>query len=224
MFPVAVGGCFVFVNTTAISHASTQAVPFGTIILVLCLFCFIGIPLGVLGGIVGRRTRVYKPPARPTARPRKIPAAPFWRSRWAQLCLAGFLPFSAISVEMHFIFSAVWGHKVYTMFGILLIAFLLLTIVTACIVVGLVYFQLACEDHEWWWRSFVSGGMVGVFLFFYALYFYHQHTDMSGLLQASFFFAYMGLTATSLFLMFGAIGFTAAFAFVHYIYSFSKSE
>lgn len=224
LFPAVVGGCFVYVNTTAFTHSSSQAVPFGTILIVLCLFLLVGIPLGIIGGVVGRRTRVYKAPARPSARPRKIPSAPFWRSWPVQLCLAGFLPFSAISVEMHFIFSAVWGHKVYTMFGILLIAFFLLTIVTACIVVGLAYFQLACEDYHWWWRSFISGGMVGVFLFAYALYFYHKHTDMTGMLQASFFFAYMGLTAASLFLMFGSIGFSAAFAFVHYIYSFSKSE
>jgi hypothetical protein len=213
-----------YANTTAFSHASTQAVPFGTILLVICLFLLVGVPLGIIGGIVGRQTGTYKPPARPTARPRRIPPSPFWRAWPVQLCLAGFLPFSAISVELHFIFSAVWGHKVYTMFGILLIAFALLTIVTACIVVGIAYFQLACEDHKWWWRSFINGGMVGVFLFAYAFFFYHQHTAMTGLLQASFFFAYMGLAAFGFFLMCGAVGFGAAFAFVHYIYSFSKSE
>jgi len=118
----------------------------------------------------------------------------------------------------------VWGHKVYTLFGILAIAFALLTLVCGMIVVGLTYFQLASEDYHWWWRSFLSGGMVGAFLFAYAVFFYHGHTDMTGVLQGSVFFAYMAVAGLAFSLMFGAVGFSAAFVFVHYIYSFARSE
>ncbi|KAA0149767.1 hypothetical protein FNF27_06824 [Cafeteria roenbergensis] len=224
VFPAVIGTAFVAANSTAFAHGSSQAVPFGTILLVLGGFVVIGVPLGVVGGAVGRRTLPYKPPARPSARARAIPSPPIWHSFPVQLFLAGFLPFSAISIELHFLFAAVWGHKVYTLFGILLIVFALLTVVCASIVVGLVYFQLASEDYRWWWRSFLCGGMVGVFIFAYAVFFYHGHTDMTGLLQASFFFGYMASVAAAFFLMFGAVGFTAAFAFVHTIYGLSKSE
>ena len=81
--------------------------------------------------------------------PRQIPEVPFYRSGVAQVMLAGFLPFSAISIELHYIFASIWGHKVYTLFGILFLAFVLCSVVTSFIVIALTYFQLAVEDHRW---------------------------------------------------------------------------
>lgn len=77
------------------------------------------------------------------------------------MCMAGFLPFSAIYIELYYIFASVWGHKVYTIYSILFIVFIILIIVTAFITIALTYFQLAVEDHEWWWRSVLCGGSTG---------------------------------------------------------------
>ena len=52
--------------------------------------------------------------------------------------------------------------QVYTIYSILSIVFLILIVVTAFITVALTYFQLAVEDHRWWWRSFLNGGSTGV--------------------------------------------------------------
>jgi hypothetical protein len=52
----------------------------------------------------------------------------------------------------------------------------LLSVVTSFIVIALTYFQLAAEDHRWWWRSFLSGGCVGLFYYF-------NHSGMNGFLQ-----------------------------------------
>lgn len=68
------------------------------------------------------------------------------------MCMAGFLPFSAIYIELYYIFASMWGHKIYTIYSILFIVFIILIIVTAFITIALTYFQLAIEDHEWWWR------------------------------------------------------------------------
>ena len=65
---------------------------------------------------------------------------------------------SAISVELYYIFATVWGREAYTLYGILLIVFLILISVTACISVALTYFQLSTEDYRWWWRSVFSSG------------------------------------------------------------------
>ena len=46
------------------------------------------------------------------------------------MLLSGFLPFSAIYIELHYIFDSVWGHKIYTLFGILVLAFAMLLCVT----------------------------------------------------------------------------------------------
>ena len=53
------------------------------------------------------------------------------------------------------------GLQVYTIYSILFIVFLILLIVTAFITIALTYFQLAVEDHRWWWRSFMCGGSTG---------------------------------------------------------------
>lgn len=51
--------------------------------------------------------------------------------------MSGFLPFSAIYLELHYIFASVWGHQIYTMFGILILAFILLLVVCSFITVSL---------------------------------------------------------------------------------------
>lgn len=66
--------------------------------------------------------------------------------------------FSAISVELYYIFATVWGREAYTLYGILLVVFVILISVTACISVALTYFQLSTEDYRWWWRSIFSSG------------------------------------------------------------------
>jgi len=49
-----------------------------------------------------------------TPRPplREIPELPWYRTAIPQMVMAGFLPFSAIYVELYYIFASVWGHKV----------------------------------------------------------------------------------------------------------------
>lgn len=222
--PVPLIATFTVLNSTAVAKSSAAALPFSTIFAVVMLFLLVAFPLTVLGGIAGHNSREFEPPCRTSKVPRQIPDVPFYRSAPAQLFMAGFLPFSAISIELHYIFASVWGHKVYTLYGILFLAFGLLTVVTSFIVIALTYFQLAAEDHRWWWRSFLSGGMVGVFIYAYCFFYYFNHSGMSGLLQTAFYFLYMANVAFAFFLMMGSIGFYSAFAFVRYIYSSIKTD
>jgi hypothetical protein len=68
--------------------------------------------------------------------------------------------FSAICCSVGVLWYSVWGHRTYTLFGILSLAFIMLIIVTVMITIALVYFQLAVEDYRWWWRAFLSGAYV----------------------------------------------------------------
>jgi len=65
---------------------------------------------------------------------------------------------SAISVELYYIFSTLWGREQYTLYGILFVVYAILLSVTACISIALTYFQLSVEDYRWWWRSIFSAG------------------------------------------------------------------
>eukprot|EP00798_Chlamydomonas_sp_ICE-L_P021840 gene21840-28870_t len=113
---------------------------------------------------------------------------------------------------------------IYTIYSILFIVFIILIIVTAFITVALTYFQLAVEDHRWWWRSFVCGGSTGLFVFGYCFYYYFVRSDMTGLMQTSFFFGYNGLVCYAFFLMLGSVGFRASLIFIRHIYRAIKCE
>ena len=148
--PAPLAATFTVLNSTALAKASAAALPFSTIFAVVMLFVLVAFPLTVLGGIAGHNSREFEPPCRTSKVPRQIPEVPFYRSAPAQLFMAGFLPFSAISIELHYIFASVWGHKVYTLYGILFLAFGLLTVVTSFIVIALTYFQLAAGMCVQW--------------------------------------------------------------------------
>ena len=64
-------------------------------------------------GIAGKNTKQeFNAPCRTTKLPREVPGMPWYRSAIPQMCMAGFLPFSAIYIELYYIFASVWGHKV----------------------------------------------------------------------------------------------------------------
>jgi transmembrane 9 superfamily protein 1 len=192
----------------------------------MAIILFVHFPLTVVGAILGRNiTEVFKPPCRTNKVPREVPASTQWyRHPVAQLFIAGFLPFSAIYIELHYIFASLWGHKIYSLFGILFLAFIMLSIVAAFITVALLYFQLAREDHRWWWSAFCNGGATGLFVFGYSFYYYFHRSNMNGLFQLSFYFGYMSIVSYAFFIMLGFIGFYSAFEFVSYIYGAVKTD
>ena len=92
------------------------------------------------------------------------------------------------------------------------------------ITVSLLYFQLSREDHRWWWISFTNGGMIGFFIYAYSFYYWFHRSGMSGLLQASFYYGYMGIISFTFFLMLGSAGFQLSLVFVKYIYGRVKCD
>jgi len=216
---------FSFVNTAAIFSGVTAAVPAKTIIIILCIFLFVNVPLTIIGGITGRRTAgPFSAPCRTKNFPREIPSIPWYRSLPAQMVMSGFLPFSAIYIELFYVYSSVWGRTTYQLYGILFIVAVILIIVTACITVALTYFQLSMEDHRWWWSSFLSGGSTGIFIYLYSLFYYAYRSRMSGFLQASFYFTYMGLICYFFFVTLGTVGWYSSLIFIRRIYSNLKFE
>lgn len=227
LFPAPLFLMFCFLNTVAIAYESQAALPFGTILAIICIWVLVSMPLTVIGGIIGRNTAKGKDmcaPCRTNKIPREIPPVPWYRQGVCQVFMAGFLPFSAIYIELHYIFASVWGHKLYTLYGVLFVAFGMLVIVTSFITVALTYFQLAIEDHRWWWRSLFSGGSTAFFVYAYCFFYYFERSSMFGLMQTSFFFGYMFLAVYAAFIMLGTVGFASSFAFVLRIYQAIKSD
>ncbi|KAF4652997.1 hypothetical protein FOZ61_009271 [Perkinsus olseni] len=224
-------GIWMFLNTVAITYNSTAAWPFATILFIITMWACVTFPLTVIGGIAGRHKSMKKKaeaggnlfPCKTNKLAREIPSCRWYQSSTCQMVAGGFLPFSAIYIELHYVFSSVWGPKLYTLYGILLLACLLVFLVAAAVTVLFTYFQLNVEDHRWWWRSFISGGSVSAFFYAYCFYYYFQ-TSMTGLLQLSFYFLYSLIVAYAIFLMLGTASFIATYYFVWYIYSRIKID
>lgn len=104
---------FSYLNTVAIAYGSTQALPFGTICVIFVIWTLVTFPLTVVGGIAGKNSKSeFKAPCRTTKYPREVPPLPWYRQTLPQMIMAGFLPFSAIYIELYYIFASIWGHKV----------------------------------------------------------------------------------------------------------------
>jgi len=212
-------------NTVAIVYSSTLALPFGTIIALFALYFLVTFPLTLAGAIAGKNFgSPMDAPCRTKLAPREIPSAPWYRSSIVQVMVAGFLPFSAIYVELYYVFISLWGHQLFTPYGILYLVFVILLMVTACITVSLTYLQLSMENHNWWWTSLMSGGATAFFIYAYCFYFLYSESRMSGFFQVSYYFGYMLLICYALFLMLGSVGFYCSFIFVKQIYRSIKCD
>ncbi|CAF5133769.1 unnamed protein product, partial [Rotaria sp. Silwood1] len=138
-----------------------------TVLILAFMWLFVGFPLTVLGGIFGKNwTSNFDAPCRTKNISREIPQVAWYRTSFVRMLVGGFLPFSAISVELYYIFSTFWGREQYMLYGILTIVFIILLSVTACISIALTYFQLAAEDYRWWWKSIITSGY---FIFYFYL-------------------------------------------------------
>ena len=169
-----------------------MALPALTIAGIFVLWCVVTLPLTIFTAHrVKNIENKLNVPGRISRVPREIPSLPWYRHFLFQMIIAGILPFTAIYIELHFLFTAIFGHQVYTLFGILSLAFIMLLIVTSAVTIGLTYFQLQSEDWRWFWRSFVTAGSTGFYIFGYAIFYYNYRSYMSGTLQAAYFFGYV---------------------------------
>ncbi|CAE7816993.1 TMN4 [Symbiodinium sp. CCMP2592] len=144
-----------FLNTVAIFYGSTAAFPFPTILLMFAMWACVTFPLTVLGGIIGRHRSLKQAQAEGSPFPcktnklaREIPSCRWYQSPVTQFFASGFLPFSAIYIELHYIFNSVWGPRIYFLYGILLLAFTMLLLVAGTVTVLFTYFHLNAEDLE----------------------------------------------------------------------------
>eukprot|EP00916_Digyalum_oweni_P017371 GHVL01028449.1.p1 GENE.GHVL01028449.1~~GHVL01028449.1.p1 ORF type:complete len:522 (+),score=21.24 GHVL01028449.1:229-1794(+) len=215
-----------FLNSVAIAYESTAAFPALTILFLFTLYLFVTLPLTIIGGIWGRkRAQTVNPFPRKTNKlAREIPTSRWYYSLWVQMFLGGCLPFSAIYIELHYVFLSLWGAKVYTLYGILCLSLLMLILVSATVTLLLTYFHLNAEDYRWWWRSLASGGSVAIFFYLYCIYYYYAASRMFGFLQVSFYFSYSLLVAWGVFLMMGFVSYFSSFGFVKYMYSRIKCD
>ncbi|CAA7053343.1 unnamed protein product [Microthlaspi erraticum] len=225
LYPVPFFMIVSILNTVAITYGATAALPFGTIVIIILIYTLLNIPFLMLGGVLGNRFGLleFQPPSAIKRNPREIPTQNWYRRKLYQMFLGGLVPFSAVVLELHQLYASLWGFKIYTSPGIMLLTFLLLIFLSASVGVILTYIQLSGEDHEWWWRSISCGGFTAIFMYGYGVLFYLR-SEMTGFLQLSFYFGYTALLCYALFLVLGTISFLASWMFIRHIYRSVKLE
>nr|DAD28829.1 TPA_asm: hypothetical protein HUJ06_030297 [Nelumbo nucifera] len=215
---------FSVLNTVAISYGATAALPFGTILVFILIWILVTVPLLTLGGMFGYVFRSeFQAPCATRSCPKEIPPLPWYSKTPSQMFLGGLLPFCAVFIELHYIYTSLWSHKIHTDTSILFILFILLIVLTAILSVGMTYIQLSGEDHQWWWRSVLRGGSASIFMYGYSIMFYAR-SSMTGSMQLLFFLGYNACICYAFFLMLGTIGFHASLLFVRRIYHAVKCD
>ena len=107
-------------------------------------------PLTVLGTIIGIRfAGQANHPVAVSPIPSRIPDKLWYLELPVVVAVAGLFPFGSIFTEIYYIFSSVWAYKVYYLYGILLLSFMLLVLVTIAVNIVSAYLVLNCEDHRW---------------------------------------------------------------------------
>ncbi|XP_060216919.1 transmembrane 9 superfamily member 1-like isoform X2 [Lycium barbarum] len=226
LFPFLCFGIGFIVNTIAIIYGSIAAIPLGTIIIVFVIWAFISLPLNLLGTVVGRNwSGTPDNPCRVKNIPRPIPEKKWYLRPSVISMVGGLLPFGSIFIEMHLIFSSFWTYwAYYYVYGFTLLVFIVLIIVTVCVTIVGTYFLLNAENYHWQWTSFFSAASTAIYVYLYAIYYYHVKTWMFGLFQTSFYFGYTLMFCLGLGILCGAVGYLASNLFVRRIFRNIKRD
>ena len=105
-----------------------------------------------------------------------------------------------------------------------MLVLVILVITCAEITIVMCYFQLCAEDYHWWWRSFLTAGCSGLYLFGYSIVYMFTKMNMVRGVSIVLYVGYMLIASYSFFTLTGTVGFLACWFFVRMIYGAVKVE
>mmetsp|Transcript_99023 Transcript_99023/g.144844 ORF Transcript_99023/g.144844 Transcript_99023/m.144844 type:complete len:666 (+) Transcript_99023:55-2052(+) len=224
VYPGFVFAIFFSINLVIWGQKSSGAVPFGTLLALLCMWLLISTPLVIGGAYFGFRKQPLDLPVRTNQIPRLVPEQPWFNNGILTILVGGILPFGAVFVEVYYVLSSVWLHQFYYLFGFLFLVLVILFLTCAEVTIVMCYFQLCSENYHWWWRAFLTSGCCSLYVFVYSIYYAYTKLQMARAVAGVVYVGYMAVVSLSFFLITGALGFLACFLFVRQIYSAIKID
>lgn len=224
LVPGIVYATFFSLNLFLWAKQASGAVPFTTMVVVVCIWFLISVPLSLTGSWVALKKAAYNPPVKTNQIPRQIPPSSTYLRTIPSMFLVGLLPFGAIFVELYFIMSSIWFSKVYYMFGFLFLCYVLMIITCAAVTVLMVYFLLCSENYHWQWRAFFTAGASAGYVFAYALIYWVSKLEFGSFAGSVLYVGYSALLSFLFFILTGTIGYFASWAFVDKIYGSIKID
>ena len=104
LLPILIGVIMVPVYLVELHYEITLAVPFRLVGFITLMITFINIPLVILGSLYGKYRSKDRLPGNNTRLVQKqIPTRRWFKSTFIYYIIAGFLPFTAVSVELYYI-------------------------------------------------------------------------------------------------------------------------
>jgi transmembrane 9 superfamily member 2/4 len=205
------------------AHASSTALPFGTLVGLLALWLLIQVPLVYGGSWYGfHRSQPWEHPTKTSSAARPIPPSAWYLKTIHTVLLAGLVPFAVIFIELLFVFRSLWQDKsgYYYVFGFLTVVSLVHIVTVVEVTIVATYVQLCAENYHWWWQSFFVGGASSVWIFLYCAWYYAVKLNIQGFISGVLFFSYSLLACAVYGLLTGTVGFLTAYAFVRRIYGY----
>jgi transmembrane 9 superfamily protein 2/4 len=223
-FPGTIVATFMVLNMFLTVVGSATAVSFFTLILVFLLWGCVATPLVFVGSYFGYRAEKVEVPTKTNQIARFIPDLPTYASPPFSMFLTALLPFGSVCIELFFIMSALWLHQLYYIMGFLMAVLIILVVTIAQVSMVQCYLQLCCEDHRWWWKSFLNAATTGLYLFGYSLWFLGTKMDLVGVLPVVVYLTYMSMISLSVGLLCGTVGYLSCFWFTKKIYGAVKAD
>jgi transmembrane 9 superfamily protein 2/4 len=188
-------------------------VDFMSMLVLVVLFCCVAVPLVLLGDRIGRMAPCIEVPTTTSDAVRPIPVSKWTKGKSPAMFAGGFLIFSTMLIELHFIMAALWMKQYFVMMGVLFTSTLIMVNVCAQVSICICYCQLYCEDHRWWWASFRNCASTGVFVALCSLWYLTRVLRLAGGSSILIYLTYMSLASIYIGLVCGSIGFLASLWF-----------
>lgn len=225
LYPGMAFGIFLVINFLISGQHSSGAMPFLTLLELITLWFGVSLPLTFAGAYFGNKGEVVPEPSniRINLIPRQIPDQLWYTRPIVSILLGGVLPFGAILIELFFIWSSIWLHQFYYLFGFLFLVFVILAITCAEITIVMCYFQLCSEDYHWWWRAFLTPATSALYLFFFSVFYFMPKLQITKFVSICLYTGYTLIITLEFFTLTGVVGFFSCYWFVYTIFIITTS-